>query len=54
MLDYAEFVFEGFDDDYRDGYDEDNKSMFYQDKAKAKRLLDWLRNAPKDSEDINL
>ena len=53
MLYYAEYVYDGFDDDFRDGFDEDNKSMFYRDKAKAKRLLDWLRNAPKDNEATN-
>jgi hypothetical protein len=52
MLYYAELVYDGFDDDFKDGYDD--KSQFYQDKAKAKRLLDWLRNAPKDNENINL
>lgn len=51
MLDYAELVYDGFDDDFRDGYDD--KSQFYQDKSKAKRLLDWLRNAPKDNEATN-
>ena len=50
MLYEAEFVYDGFDDDFRDGYDEDNKSMFYRDKAKMKRLLDWLRNAPIDDD----
>ena len=50
MLYYAELVYDGFDDDFRDGYDEDNKSMFYRDKAKMKRLLDWLRNAPIDDD----
>jgi hypothetical protein len=49
MLYYAELVYDGFDDDFRDGY-EDDKSRFYQDKAKAKRLLNWLRNAPIDDD----
>ena len=51
IVDYAEFVYSGFDDDWKDGFDD--KSMFYQDKAKAKRLLDWLKNAPIDDEVIN-
>lgn len=51
MLHYAEVVVNGFDDDFRDGYDD--YIQFYQDKAKAKRLLDWLKNAPKDIEFTN-
>ena len=46
MVHYSEIVCDGFDEEWRSGYDD--ASMFYRDKAKAERLRNWLLNAPKD------
>ena len=51
MVYYIQIVCNGFDDDFKDGYDD--KRQFYQDKAKAQRLRDWLRYAPIDDDAIN-
>ena len=48
MLHIVEMVHKGYDDEWRAGYD--NFWAFYNEKAALERLINWMKNAPRDED----